>query len=68
MSGASVSGVQDAGGAVLGGLESAADAVDDTPLIGDDLAGALEGAGAGHRRERGRAGRARRKLGPPTTR
>lgn len=40
-------GVQDAGGAVLGGFESAADAVDDTPLIGDDLAGALEGAGAG---------------------
>jgi hypothetical protein len=40
-------GVQDAGGAVLGGFESAADAVDDTPLIGDELAGALEGAGAG---------------------
>jgi hypothetical protein len=36
-----------AGGAVLGGFESAADAVDDTPLIGDELAGALEGAGAG---------------------
>lgn len=33
-------GVQDAGGAVLGGFASAADAVGDTPLIGDDLAGA----------------------------
>jgi hypothetical protein len=38
-------GVQATGGAVQGGFESAADAVDGTPVVGDDLADALTGAG-----------------------
>jgi hypothetical protein len=40
-------GVQATGGAVQGGFESAADAVDGTPVVGDDLADALTGAGEG---------------------
>jgi hypothetical protein len=40
-------GVQATGGAVQGGFESAADAVDGTPVVGDDLADALVGAGEG---------------------
>jgi hypothetical protein len=40
-------GVQATGGAVQGGFESAADAVDGTPVIGDDLAEGLRGAGEG---------------------
>ena len=40
-------GVQATGGAVQGGFESAADAVDGTPIVGDDLADALVGAGEG---------------------
>jgi hypothetical protein len=40
-------GVQDAGGSVSRGFERAADAVDETPLVGDDIAGALREAGEG---------------------
>ncbi len=40
-------GIQATGGAVQGGFESAADAVDGTPIVGDDLADALVGAGEG---------------------
>ena len=40
-------GVESAGRGVSGGFESAADAVDGTPLIGDELADALRGAGEG---------------------
>jgi hypothetical protein len=38
-------GVESAGGAVSGGFESAANAVSGTPVIGDNLADALRGAG-----------------------
>jgi hypothetical protein len=40
-------GVQSAGRGVSGGFESAADAVDGTPIIGNELGDALRGAGAG---------------------
>jgi hypothetical protein len=40
-------GVESAGRGVSGGFESAADAVDGTPLIGDELGDALRGAGEG---------------------
>ena len=40
-------GVSSAGGAVQGGFESAADGVDDTPLVGDPLGDALRDAGEG---------------------
>ena len=40
-------GVQATGGAVQGGFDSAADAVDGTPVIGDDIADGLRGAGEG---------------------
>ena len=40
-------GVESAGKGVSGGFEAAADAVDGTPLIGDDLGDALRGAGEG---------------------
>ena len=40
-------GVQQTGGAVRGGFESAAEAVDGAPIVGDDLADALRGAGEG---------------------
>ena len=40
-------GVESAGNAVTGGFDSAADAVDGTPLVGDDLGDALRGAGSG---------------------
>ena len=40
-------GVESAGNAVSGGFDSAADAVDGTPLVGDDLGDALRGAGGG---------------------
>ncbi|HEV2902534.1 MAG TPA: hypothetical protein VGW30_04660 [Gaiellaceae bacterium] len=40
-------GVQATGGAVQGGFESAADAVDGTPVVGDDIADGLRGAGEG---------------------
>ena len=40
-------GVTSAGAAVEGGFESAADAVDATPVVGDELAGGLRGAGEG---------------------
>ena len=38
-------GVQATGGAVQGGFDSAADAVDDTPVVGDEIADGLRGAG-----------------------
>ena len=40
-------GVQATGGAVQGGFDSAADAVDETPVVGDDLADGLRSAGEG---------------------
>jgi hypothetical protein len=40
-------GVETAGNAVTGGFDSAADAVDGTPLVGDRLGDALRGAGGG---------------------
>lgn len=40
-------GVQDAGSAIAGGFDSAADAVDSTPLVGDELASGLREAGEG---------------------
>ena len=40
-------GVQATGGAVKGGFDSAADAVDGTPVVGDDLAEGLRSAGEG---------------------
>lgn len=40
-------GVESAGGAVSSGFDSAADAVDGTPLVGDDIGDALRGAGEG---------------------
>ena len=40
-------GVQATGGAVRGGFESAADAVDGTPVVGDDVADGLRSAGEG---------------------
>jgi hypothetical protein len=40
-------GVETAGKGVSGGFESAADAVDGTPIIGDELGDALRGAGEG---------------------
>lgn len=57
-------GVERAGGVVSDGFDSAADAVDGTPLVGDELGGALRGAGEGSGGEvedlgRGGAGAAR---------
>src|SRR5215216_3210387 len=40
-------GIHEAGSAVQGGFESAADAVDGAPVVGDDLAGGLRDAGEG---------------------
>lgn len=40
-------GVENAGTAVSGGFDTAADAVDGTPLVGDELGDALRGAGEG---------------------
>ena len=40
-------GVQASGDAVQGGFESAADAVDGTPVVGDDIADGLRSAGEG---------------------
>jgi hypothetical protein len=40
-------GVESAGDAVTGGFGSAADTVDGTPIVGDDLGDALRGAGEG---------------------
>ncbi len=40
-------GVRDAGGSVSRGFERAADAVDETPLVGDELAESLREAGEG---------------------
>jgi hypothetical protein len=40
-------GVADAGNAVTGGFERAADAVDGVPVVGDELADGLRGAGRG---------------------
>jgi hypothetical protein len=40
-------GVSEAGSAVQGGFESAADSVDGTPLVGDDIGDALREAGEG---------------------
>jgi hypothetical protein len=40
-------GVQATGGAVQGGFDSAADAVDGTPVVGDDIADGLREAGEG---------------------
>jgi len=40
-------GVESAGTAVTGGFDSAADAVDGTPIVGDRIGDALRGAGAG---------------------
>jgi hypothetical protein len=40
-------GVESAGNAVTGGFDTAADAVDGTPIVGDTLGDALRGAGEG---------------------
>lgn len=40
-------GVESAGNGVSGGFEAAADAVDGTPIVGDELGDALRGAGEG---------------------
>jgi hypothetical protein len=40
-------GVEASGGAISGGFESAADAVDGAPIVGDDLAEGLRSAGEG---------------------
>ena len=40
-------GVREAGSSVRGGFEAAANAVDGTPVVGDELGGALRGAGEG---------------------
>jgi hypothetical protein len=40
-------GVREAGSSVRDGFEAAADAVDGVPVVGDDLGGALRGAGEG---------------------
>ncbi len=40
-------GIQDAGSSISGGFDSAADAIDSTPLVGDDLARGLREAGEG---------------------
>ena len=40
-------GVESAGGAVTSGFDSAADAVDGAPVVGDDISDALRGAGEG---------------------
>ena len=40
-------GVESAGGAVTGGFDSAADALDGAPFVGDDIGDALRGAGEG---------------------
>jgi hypothetical protein len=40
-------GVESAGRGVSGGFESAADAIDGTPIVGDELGDALRGAGEG---------------------
>lgn len=52
-------GVESAGRGISGGFESAADAVDGTPVVGDELGGALRGAGessGGEVEELGRGG------------
>ena len=52
-------GVESAGKAVTGGFESAADAVDGTPFVGDELGDALRGAGdasGGNAADLGRGG------------
>jgi hypothetical protein len=40
-------GVNDAGSAVQGGFESAAERVEGVPVVGDDIAGGIRGAGEG---------------------
>ena len=50
-------GVADAGGAVQGAFDAAGGAVEGTPVIGGDLAGALRDAGAGTGGEAAAAGR-----------
>jgi hypothetical protein len=40
-------GVNDAGSAVQGGFESAADRIEGVPVVGDDIAGGIRGAGEG---------------------
>jgi hypothetical protein len=40
-------GVESAGGAVSGGFESAAEAIDDAPVVGDEVGDALRAAGEG---------------------
>ena len=40
-------GVRDAGESVQGGFQAAADAVEETPVVGDDVAGGLREAGEG---------------------
>jgi hypothetical protein len=50
-------GVESAGEGVSGGFEAAADAVDGTPLIGDELGEALRGAGEGTGGEAAELGR-----------
>ena len=47
-------GRESAGGAVQGGFESAADRVDGTPLVGDDIGDALRDGGRGHGRRTSR--------------
>ena len=52
-------GVREAGSSVSGGFDAAADAVDGTPVVGDELGGALRGAGeetGGNVEELGRRG------------
>ena len=50
-------GVESAGNAVTGGFDSAADAVDGTPLVGDDIGDALRAAGGGTGGEAAELGR-----------
>lgn len=50
-------GVETAGNAVSGGFDSAADAVDGTPLVGDEIGDALRAAGGGTGGEAAELGR-----------
>ena len=50
-------GVETAGGAVEGGFDSAADAVDGAPIVGDEIGDALRGAGSGTGGEAAELGR-----------
>src|SRR5918994_1206850 len=58
-------GVESAGNGISGGFEAAADAVDGTPLVGDDIGDALRDARAGSRC-RPRSAAASSRCGPPS--